>query len=57
MKNFECDTCKYIAYESCNMNGYCNNPNCKHYRELIVDDSGCYIEFCENYEENFDNDR
>lgn len=47
-----CDTCCYTVYESCNLDGYCNNPRCFAYRKMVVDDKGCKIKFC-NYHNNY----
>lgn len=47
-----CDTCCYIVHESCNLNGYCNNPRCFAYRKMVVDDRGCKIKFC-NYHSSY----
>lgn len=44
-----CDTCCYTTYESCNLNGYCNNPRCFAYRKMVVDDRGCKIKFCNHH--------
>lgn len=44
-----CDTCCYLAHESCNLNGYCNNPHCFAYRKMVVDDRGCKIKFCNHH--------
>lgn len=49
-----CDTCCYTTYESCNLNGYCNNPRCFAYRKMVVDDRGCKIKFC-NHHSSYNN--
>lgn len=44
-----CDTCDNLVYESCNLNGYCNNPRCFAYRKMVIDDKGCKIKFCNHH--------
>lgn len=48
-----CDTCCYLAHESCDLNGYCNNPRCFAYRKMVVDDRGCKIKSCNHHHSSY----
>lgn len=49
-----CDTCDSLVYESCNLNGYCNNSYCFAHKKRVVDDNGCKIKFC-NHHSSYNN--
>lgn len=43
-----CSNCVCCKYDS-NALGYCGNPDCSHYRQNVVDDSGDKYMFCSGF--------
>lgn len=44
-----CESCKYLGHDI-DLNGYCGCKTCVKYHCVVIDDNGCHIQNCMNFD-------